>query len=47
MDVVLQILVSGLTIGAMHAVSTIGLALVYGALNILNMAQGALLAFGG
>jgi branched-subunit amino acid ABC-type transport system permease component len=47
MDVVLQILVSGLTIGAMYAVSTIGLALVYGALNMLNMAQGALLAFGG
>ena len=47
MDAVLQILVSGLTIGAIYAVSTIGLALVYGALNMLNMAQGALLAFGG
>lgn len=47
MDVFVQILVSGLTIGAMYAVSTIGLALVYGALNMLNMAQGALLAFGG
>jgi branched-chain amino acid transport system permease protein len=31
----------------MYAVSTIGLALVYGALNMLNMAHGAILALGG
>ena len=42
-----QILSSGLTLGAMYAVSTIGLALVYGSLNMLNMAHGALLALGG
>ena len=47
MDVVVQILASGLTLGAMYAISTIGLALVYGSLNMLNMAHGALLAFGG
>ncbi len=47
MDTVVQILLSGMTLGAIYAVSTIGLALVYGALNMLNMAQGALLAFGG
>lgn len=47
MDVFLQILFSGLTLGAVYAVSTIGLALVYGALNMLNMAQGATLAIGG
>ena len=47
MDVALQILISGLTLGAVYAVSTIGLALVYGALNMLNMAQGGLLALGG
>lgn len=47
MDVLVQILSSGLTIGAMYAVSTIGLALVYGSLNMLNMAHGALLALGG
>lgn len=47
MDVFLQILLSGLTLGAVYAVSTIGLALVYGALNMLNMAQGATLAIGG
>lgn len=47
MDVAIQILFSGLTLGAVYAVSTIGLALVYGALNMLNMAQGGLLALGG
>ena len=47
MDVVVQIIASGLTLGAMYAVSTVGLALVYGSLNMLNMAHGALLALGG
>lgn len=47
MEIFVQVLASGLTLGAMYAVSTIGLALVYGALNMLNMAQGALVAFGG
>jgi branched-chain amino acid transport system permease protein len=47
MDVFVQILSSGLTLGAMYAVSTIGLALVYGSLNMLNMSHGALLALGG
>ena len=47
MDVLIQIIASGLTLGAMYAVSTIGLALVYGALNMLNMAHGAILALGG
>jgi len=47
MDVIVQIIASGLTLGAMYAISTVGLALVYGSLNMLNMAHGALLAFGG
>ena len=47
MDVLVQIIASGLTLGSMYAVSTIGLALVYGALNMLNMAHGAVLALGG
>src|ERR1051326_3569291 len=47
MDVFVQIIASGLTLGAMYAVSAIGLALVYGSLNMLNMAHGALLALGG
>ncbi|MFM9842298.1 MAG: branched-chain amino acid ABC transporter permease [Dongiaceae bacterium] len=47
MDVIVQIMASGLTLGAMYGVSTIGLALVYGSLNMLNMAHGALMALGG
>lgn len=47
MDVAIQIIASGLTLGAMYAVSTIGLSLVYGSLNMLNMAHGAQLALGG
>jgi branched-subunit amino acid ABC-type transport system permease component len=47
MDVFAQILASGLTLGAMYAVSTVGLALVYGSLNMLNMSHGALLTLGG
>jgi branched-chain amino acid transport system permease protein len=42
-----QIIVSGLTLGAMYAISTVSLSLIWGALNVLNMAQGALLTFGG
>ncbi len=47
MDVFIQIVVSGLTLGAMYAVSTVGLSLVYGSLNMLNMAHGAILSSGG
>jgi branched-chain amino acid transport system permease protein len=47
MDVLIQIIASGLTLGAMYAVATIGLSLVYGSLNMLNMAHGALLTLGG
>lgn len=47
MDVLIQIVASGLTVGAMYAVSTVGLSLVYGSLNMLNMAQGAILTLGG
>jgi branched-chain amino acid transport system permease protein len=42
-----QILVSGLTLGAMYAISTIGLSLAWGAVGVLNMAQGAFLVVGG
>ena len=47
MDGWIQILVSGLTVGAMYAVSAVSLSLVWGALNVLNMGQGAMLAAGG
>ena len=38
---------SGFTLGARYAVSSIGLTLVWGSLNVLNMAQGAMLVIGG
>ncbi len=47
MDVVIQIIASGLTLGAMYAVSTAALSLVWGALGMLNMAHGAILTLGG
>ena len=47
MDVLTQIVVSGLTLGAMYAISTVGLSLVYGSLNMLNMAHGGILTIGG
>lgn len=47
MNTTTQIIVSGLTLGAMYAISTVSLSLIWGALNVLNMAQGALLTFGG
>ena len=47
MDTTIQIMASGLTLGAMYALSTVGLSLVWGSLNVLNMAQGALLTLGG
>lgn len=47
MDIVIQVIVSGLTLGAMYAVGTIGLSLVWAALGMLNLAHGVLLAIGG
>lgn len=41
------ILTAGLTNGAIYALATIGLALVWGSMGMLNMAHGALLALGG
>lgn len=46
MESLIQLLVSGLTLGAMYAISTIGLSLVWGAMGMLNMAHGALLTVG-
>ena len=47
MDTTIQIIVSGLTLGAMYAVGTIGLSLTWGALRMLNMAHSSLIAIGG
>jgi branched-chain amino acid transport system permease protein len=47
MDIVIQIIASGLTVGAMYAVSTLGLSLIWGSLGMLNMAHGVMLTIGG
>ncbi len=47
MDVLPLILVSALTVGAMYALATLGLSLVWGAMGMLNMAHGAMLTLGG
>lgn len=47
MDSFLQVFFSGLTLGAMYALSAVGLALLWGVVGMLNMSQGAMLAIGG
>ena len=46
MDTFILVLVSGLTLSGMYALSAIGLSLTWGALGMLNMAHGAFLAVG-
>lgn len=46
MDAILQIIVSGATLGSMYAIGAVGLALAWGALGMLNMSHGALLTIG-
>jgi branched-chain amino acid transport system permease protein len=47
METITLVILSGLTLGAMYALSAIGLSLIWGALGMLNMAHGSLLAIGG
>lgn len=47
METLLLVLVSGLTLSGMYALSAIGLSLIWGSLGMLNMAHGAFLAVGG
>lgn len=47
MNTFYSVLISGLTVGALYAIASIGLSLVWGALGVLNMAHGALLTLGG
>jgi len=44
--VFLQQLVNGLTLGSLYAVLAIGLTLVFGVLNIINMAHGGIFMIG-
>lgn len=47
MNTFYAVLVSGLTVGALYAIASLGLQLVWGALGVLNMAHGAMLTLGG
>jgi len=46
LDFVIQIVVTGLTLGSMYALASSGLSLVFGAFNMLNLAHGALITLG-
>ncbi|KQT63967.1 MULTISPECIES: branched-chain amino acid ABC transporter permease [unclassified Aureimonas] len=46
-DIVMAILVAGLTSGALYALATVGLSLVWGSMGMLNMAHAAMLTLGG
>lgn len=47
MDLLLQILTNGILLGGLYALMALGLALVWGVLNIVNLAHGALIMLGG
>jgi len=47
LDVAMAILVAGLTSGALYALATIGLSLVWGSMGMLNMAHAGMLTLGG
>ena len=46
MDAVIQVVLSGLTLGAMYALGSIGLALTYGTMRMFNMAHGMFMTLG-
>lgn len=46
MDAIIQIIVSGLTLGAMYALGSVGLALTYGTMRMFNMAHGLFMTIG-
>ena len=46
-DVIMPIMISGLTMGALYALATIGLSLGWGSMGMLNMAPAAMLTLGG
>lgn len=46
MDAVLQIMVTGLTLGSMYALASVGLALTYGTMGMFNMAHGLFMTIG-
>jgi branched-chain amino acid transport system permease protein len=46
-DLLAQILINGILLGGLYAVMALGLALVWGVLNIVNLAHGAFIMLGG
>lgn len=46
MDAILQIIITGLTLGAMYALASVGLALTYGTMGMFNMAHGVAMTIG-
>ena len=46
MDLLFQVLASGILLGGLYALMALGLALVWGVLNIVNLAHGALIMLG-
>lgn len=47
LDILMSVLVAGLTTGALYALATVGLSLVWGSMGMLNMAHAAMLTLGG
>lgn len=47
MDLLAQVLANGILLGGLYAVMALGLALVWGVLNIVNLAHGAFIMLGG
>jgi branched-subunit amino acid ABC-type transport system permease component len=46
MDAIIQIMVSGLTLGSMYALGAVGLALTFGTMRMFNMAHGVFMTIG-
>ncbi len=46
MDAIVQIIVSGVTLGAMYALASVGLALTFGTMGMFNMAHGLFMTIG-
>lgn len=47
LDILTAILIAGLTTGALYALATVGLSLVWGSMGMLNMAHASMLTLGG
>ena len=46
MEIIIQIIVTGLTMGSMYALASVGLSLIYGTLGMFNMAHGMFMTLG-